>query len=46
MLEHIKNAMEIEGNLTSKPIDDDRHIIYIDGDYYGVYDIRRNTFVD
>lgn len=46
MLDYIKTAMDIDGDLTSQPVDNDRFIIYLDGNYYGVYDIRRNTFVD
>lgn len=46
MIKHIKDAMKIKGNLAAKAIDTDRYVIYLDGEYYGVYDTRRNTFVD
>lgn len=46
MAAYIKNTMKINGEITAKAIDTDRYIIYLDGGYYGIYDTRRNTFVD
>ena len=46
MIEYIKEAFEISGNVDAKPIDNTRFVIVIDGDYFGVFDTVRNTFVD
>lgn len=46
MANHIKNSMNLKGKVTTKAIDTDRYIIYLDGEYFGIYDTRRNTFVD
>lgn len=36
----------VTGHVTTKRIDDDRIAVYIDGGYFGVWDIIRQTFVD
>ena len=46
MLEYVKNALKIKGELTERAIDGNRFIIYLNGEYYGIFDISRNTFVD
>ena len=46
MIEYIKKSLGISGNVDAKPIDGTRFVIAIDGDYFGVFDTVRNTFVD
>lgn len=46
MIEYIKKSLGISGNVDAKPIDSTRFVIVIDGDYFGVFDTVRNTFVD
>ena len=46
MIEYIKKTLEISGNIAVKPIDNTRYAIYIDSEYFGIYDTVRNTFVD
>ena len=46
MINYIKTTLEIEGTLTAKAIDTDRFAIYLNGDYFGIFDTRRNTFID
>lgn len=46
MANYIKKSMNLKGEVTTKAIDTDRYIIYLDGKYFGIYDTRRNTFVD
>ena len=46
MIEYIKKALGISGNVDAKPIDSTRFVIAVDGDYFGVFDTVRNTFVD
>lgn len=46
MANYIKNTMKIKGEITTRAVDTDRYIIYLNGRYYGIYDTRRNTFVD
>lgn len=46
MIEYIKTALEIEGVITARAIDTDRFVIYLNGDYFGIFDTRRKTFID
>ena len=46
MIEYIMTTLGIEGTLTAKAIDADRFAIYLDGDYFGIFDTRRKTFID
>lgn len=42
----IKKNFRITGKITMKAIDEVRYIVYIDGKYFGIYDLNRKTFVD
>lgn len=46
MLNYIKTALGIVGNLSAEKIDQTRYIIYEDDEYLGIYDAGRKTFVD
>ena len=46
LINYIKTTLEIEGTLTAKAIDADRFAIYLNGDYFGIFDTRRKTFID
>lgn len=46
MLTYIKKNMHITGRLTARSVDGTRYVIFEDGAYYGVFDIKRKTFVD
>lgn len=39
-------ALGVKGKLTIKHITDDRINVYIDGEYFGIWDTIRKTFVD
>lgn len=45
----IKEALEIlgaEGEATMTPITHDRIAVYINGEYFGIWDTEKKTFVD
>ena len=48
MIELIKalTALGITGNVRIKAIDKDRYSVYIDWEYFGIWDDRKKTFVD
>ena len=45
----IHKALEIlgaEGEITMTPITYDRIVVYVDGEYFGIWDTEKKTFVD
>ena len=45
-LARIKVDLGLNGKLTCARIDGILYFIYLDHEYFGIYDTRRNTFVD
>lgn len=46
MIEYIRKAFGVKGEITYQKISKDRYAIYVDGEYFGIFDTNRNTFVD
>ena len=46
MIEYIKKNLGIKEKINFKAIDMYRFIITVNQEYFGIFDIRRNTFVD
>ena len=40
------NKLEVKGHITTKWITKDRIAVYVDDEYFGIWDITRKTFVD
>ena len=39
-------ALGVNGMVTTKQLDFDRHAVYVDGEYFGIWDTKKKTFVD
>ena len=39
-------TLEVGGIVTTKQITFDRYSVYVDGEYFGIWDTNRKTFVD
>lgn len=46
ILAEVLRALEVEYKSATVVIKDDRANIVIDGEYFGIYDFKRKTFVD
>ena len=45
-LYEVLKTLGIKGKITIKYITVDRIVIYVDGEYFGIWDTNRKTFVD
>jgi hypothetical protein len=40
------NTLGVKGTITTKQITPDRIAVYVDSEYFGIWDTDRKTFVD
>lgn len=40
------NTLGVKGTITTNQITTDRIAVYVDGEYFGIWDTNRKTFVD
>lgn len=40
------NTLHVKGIVTTKQITTDRIAVFVDGEYFGIWDTHRKTFVD
>ena len=39
-------ALDVSGIVTTKQMTHDRYVVYVDSNYFGIWDTNRKTFVD